>query len=94
MLPAEWVEELNAAVAANDNSKIPQSNLTNNTIIYPNDTNLADVCSGSYKCRIPGDIWDAPQNIFASSFDDGPTDVSCFNFFFCYIFVWVKLTII
>lgn len=34
------------------------------------------VCSGTYKCRIPGDIWDAPDGTFGCGFDDGPLPVS------------------
>ncbi|PPR06961.1 hypothetical protein CVT26_004281 [Gymnopilus dilepis] len=75
-LPAEWVNALNAAVAAGKIPNIPQSsNLPNQNPVYPTgfDPNSAQVCSATEKCVTPGDIWDAPDGVFASSFDDGPT---------------------
>ena len=79
-MPKFWVDKLNAAVAAKKIPDIPPSNAS----IYPPgvDPISAQVCSGTYKCIIPGDIWEGPDGVFASSFDDGPTLVCCFNFFF------------
>ncbi|KAI6145063.1 carbohydrate esterase family 4 protein [Pisolithus tinctorius] len=31
-----------------------------------------DVCSATYRCRIPGDIWDGPDSYLSLNFDDGP----------------------
>ncbi|KAF5320726.1 hypothetical protein D9619_000933 [Psilocybe cf. subviscida] len=76
-LPAEWVNALNAAVSAGKipNNPIP-TNTPNTNPIYPAGTNPngPEVCSATYKCRAPGDIWDAPEGVFASSFDDGPSE--------------------
>ena len=77
LVPKFWVDKLNAAVAAKKIPDIPPSNAS----VYPPgvDPISAEVCSGTYKCIIPGDIWEGPDGVFASSFDDGPTPVSCFN---------------
>lgn len=74
-LPKAWVDALNAAVAAGKIPNIPvSSNKPNTNPVYPQgfDPNSAQVCSSTYKCRNPGDVWDAPVGVFASSFDDGP----------------------
>lgn len=74
-LPAEWVGALNAAVAAGKIPNIPQSSNTPGVNpVYPPGVNPSgpEVCSATYKCRNPADIWDAPTGFFASSFDDGP----------------------
>jgi len=78
-LPQAWVDALNAAVAAGKIPNIPQSsNVPNTNPVYPNglNPNSAQICSGTYKCRIPGDIWDAPNGSLAIAFDDGPTPAS------------------
>ncbi|KAF9485353.1 chitin deacetylase [Pholiota conissans] len=78
-LPAAWVVALNAAVAAGKIPNVPQSsNVPNENPVYPNglNPNGPTVCSATYKCRIPGDIWDSPDGIFASSFDDGPSPLT------------------
>ncbi|KAF8076387.1 hypothetical protein FPV67DRAFT_1471515, partial [Lyophyllum atratum] len=78
-LPPQWVAALNSAVAAGKIPNIPQSSGTPGVNpVYPAGTNPngPEVCSATYKCRIPGDIWDAPDGFFAISFDDGPTPVS------------------
>lgn len=78
-LPPAWVNALNAAVAAGKIPDIPRStNTPGVNPVYPSGVNPngAEVCSATYKCRIPGDVWDAPNGVFASSFDDGPTPVS------------------
>ncbi|KAG6887692.1 hypothetical protein C0995_013434 [Termitomyces sp. Mi166 len=78
-LPRQWVAALDAAVAAGKIPDIPQSTNTPGTNpVYPqgHNPNGPEVCSATYKCRIPGDIWDAPDNYFGVSFDDGPTPAS------------------
>ncbi|KAF9534326.1 hypothetical protein CPB83DRAFT_781801 [Crepidotus variabilis] len=76
MLPREWVAAYNASVASGDIPNIPrsQSLQPNTNPVYPQGVNpmSPEICSATYKCRIPGDIWDAPNGVFASSFDDGP----------------------
>ncbi|RXW25255.1 hypothetical protein EST38_g625 [Candolleomyces aberdarensis] len=74
-LPQAWVAALNAAVAAGDIPDIPQTTNTPQTNpVYPAGVNPVsiEVCSATYKCRNPEDLWDAPDGVFASSFDDGP----------------------
>lgn len=69
---------------------IPNISVSSNTPgtnpVYPVgvNPNSPQVCSATYKCRIPGDIWDSPDGVFASAFDDGPCPVGSFhfNFFF------------
>lgn len=58
---------------------------------YPNglDPNGAQVCSATYKCRNPGDVWDAPDGYFGINFDDGPTEVRLFLYF---LVPWLKPT--
>ncbi|KAG6821277.1 hypothetical protein H0H93_002387 [Arthromyces matolae] len=76
-LPQEWVDALNAAVAAGNIPNIPQSSNTPGVNpVYPQGVNPngPTVCSATYKCQIPGDIWDGPSDYFAISFDDGPTE--------------------
>jgi chitin deacetylase len=83
-MPVAWVNALNAAVAAGKIPNIPMSNNTpGHNPVYPNGLSPTSpqICSGTYGCRISGDIWDAPNGVFASAFDDGPTPVSCFIFF-------------
>lgn len=83
-MPVTWVNALNAAMAAGKIPNIPiSSNTPGNNPVYPDGLSptSTEICSGTYQCRIPGDIWDGPNGIFASAFDDGPTPVSCFNFF-------------
>ncbi|KAF8204977.1 chitin deacetylase [Pholiota molesta] len=78
-LPAEWVAALNAAIAAGKIPDVPQSKNTPGTNpVYPigANPNGPTICSATYKCRIPGDIWDSPDGIFASSFDDGPSPLT------------------
>jgi len=43
--------------------------------VYPagSDPSGPQICSATYKCMIPGDVWNSPDGYFASSFDDGPT---------------------
>lgn len=82
-MPQAWVNALNSAVAAGKIPNTPVSTVVPGSIpVYPNGTDPTNpnVCSGSVKCMIPGDIWNAPDGIYASAFDDGPTQVSCFFF--------------
>ena len=70
-MPQEWVNALNAAVAAGKIPDIPQShNAPDQDPTYPDglDPTSAKVCSGTYQCRIPGDIWDAPEGYLGCSF--------------------------
>ncbi|KAF8897534.1 carbohydrate esterase family 4 protein [Infundibulicybe gibba] len=74
-LPAAWVDALNTAVAAGKIPDIPRSSGTaGNNPVYPAGTNPTspEVCSATYKCRNVDDLWDAPDGVFGSSFDDGP----------------------
>jgi peptidoglycan/xylan/chitin deacetylase (PgdA/CDA1 family) len=69
------VDALNAAVAAGKIPNIPQSSNTPGTNPqYPQGQDAAGstICSSTYKCRAPGDIWDAPQGMIGTGFDDGP----------------------
>src|ERR1700679_1969399 len=69
-MPVAWVDALNAAVAAGKIPKIPMSNNTPGTNpVYPNGLSPTspEICSGTYQCRIPGDIWDSPDGVFASA---------------------------
>ncbi|KAJ7368305.1 carbohydrate esterase family 4 protein [Mycena albidolilacea] len=78
-MPSKWLDALNAAVAAGSIPDIPAStNLPNQNPTYPSgfDPNGAVVCSATYKCRNPGDIWDAPDSHIGISFDDGPQPAS------------------
>ncbi|KAH8828944.1 carbohydrate esterase family 4 protein [Flagelloscypha sp. PMI_526] len=71
-LKPAWKTALDNAVKNGKIPNVPQT--TNGT--YPQGTNPNDqsVCTAVNKvCRVPGDIWDGPDNTFASSFDDGPT---------------------
>jgi peptidoglycan/xylan/chitin deacetylase (PgdA/CDA1 family) len=73
------VNALNAAVQSGLIPDIPQSNgSAGQNPIYPlgYDPTSSNVCSATYGCRIPGDVWDAPDGVFASAFDDGPTQVT------------------
>ncbi|KAJ6495464.1 carbohydrate esterase family 4 protein [Mycena sanguinolenta] len=42
------------------------------------DPTSSDICSGTYQCRVPGDIWDGPDGTVGISFDDGPADILTF----------------
>ncbi|KAJ7068275.1 hypothetical protein C8F01DRAFT_1050292 [Mycena amicta] len=78
-MPTEWRDALNAAVSSGDIPDIPRaSNLPNQNPTYPSglDPNGKVVCSATYKCRNPDDIWDAPDGTIGISFDDGPQPAS------------------
>lgn len=70
-MPPEWTAALNAAVAA---GKIP--NIPNSPYPPGVDPNGPQVCSAAVFCKIPGDIFDGPAGVYASSFDDGPYPAS------------------
>lgn len=78
-MPQAWIDALNIAVQAGKIPNIPVSQQsapgTNPTYgsISPTDPSI---CSGTYGCRIPGQVWDAPNGTIGISFDDGPLAVS------------------
>jgi chitin deacetylase len=80
-MPQAWKDALNAAVAAGLIPNDAPSHLdgqggqpTYATGVDPNSPN--SVCSGTYKCKLPGQIWDSPEGVWGISFDDGPLPVS------------------
>ncbi|KAI0719530.1 hypothetical protein C8T65DRAFT_568947 [Cerioporus squamosus] len=77
-LPQAWTDALNAAVKAGKIPNIPVSTSTGGNPTYPQgfDPNGPTVCSATYKCRNKEDLWDAPDGVFGSSFDDGPLPTS------------------
>ncbi|KAJ3479824.1 hypothetical protein NLI96_g8789 [Meripilus lineatus] len=78
-LPQEWVDALNAAVAAGKIPNIPPTTLVKGNPTYPNnlDPNSDTVCSTTVQCNKNPDVWwDAPPGVFATSFDDGPLPTS------------------
>jgi chitin deacetylase len=78
-MPQAWKDALSAAVQAGKIPNIPPTSDPNNgNPVYPSGYNPSSpqVCSATYKCRITGDIWDAPQGVIGISFDDGPLPVS------------------
>lgn len=63
---------------------------------YPGDVNAnrnnATVCAATDReCRIPDNIWDAPDGIMGIGFDDGPTLVSSRHFPLSLLFLVVIL---
>ena len=80
-MPQAWKDALTAALQAGKIPNIPpssDSNKKNGSPVYPPGYNpySPQVCSGTYKCRIAGDVWDAPPGVIGISFDDGPLRVS------------------
>lgn len=74
-MPQAWKDALNAAVQAGKIPNIPlghQTSSGSNPTYGSLDPNGPEVCSGTYQCRIPGQIWDAPAGTLGLSFDDGP----------------------
>ncbi|KAF8272073.1 hypothetical protein EI94DRAFT_1865105, partial [Lactarius quietus] len=74
-MPQSWKDALNIAVQAGKIPNIPlstQSNPTANPTYGSLSPTDPSVCSGTYGCRIPGQIWDAPNGTIGISFDDGP----------------------
>ena len=85
-MPQAWKDALSAAVQAGKIPNIPPSSVPNNgSPVYPPGFNpySPQVCSGTYKCRITGDVWDAPPGVIGISFDDGPLPVSVFFHLHC-----------
>ncbi|KAL4259230.1 chitin deacetylase [Pleurotus pulmonarius] len=78
-LPQAWTDALRKAI---DDGKIPDvprtSAVPDTDPTYPAGIDPMDpsVCSSTYKCRIPGDTWDAPEGVFGTGFDDTPTQPS------------------
>jgi hypothetical protein len=80
-MPQAWKDALNSAVQAGKIPSVPISSAPNNgTPAYPPgfDPTSDQVCSATYKCKIEGDIWDAPDGVIGVSFDDGPLPVSMY----------------
>lgn len=78
-MPQEWKDALNAAIQAGKIPDLPLSIIgSDGNPYYPGglDPNGDQVCSGTYKCRIDGELWDAPDGHIGISFDDGPLPVS------------------
>lgn len=78
-MPIEWTNALNQAVAAGKIPNTPQATASpSGTPVYPGGTNPTDpsICSGSYGCFGPEDIWNGPDGVLALAFDDGPSEVS------------------
>ncbi|THH19768.1 hypothetical protein EW146_g1440, partial [Bondarzewia mesenterica] len=74
-MPQAWIDALNAAVQAGKIPNIPvgkQTNPSANPTYGTLDPNGNQVCSGTYGCRISGQLWDAPAGDLGLSFDDGP----------------------
>lgn len=74
-MPQAWKDALTAAVQAGKIPNIPPSSVPNNgSPVYPSGYNpySPQVCSGTYKCKIASDVWDAPPGVIGISFDDGP----------------------
>lgn len=91
-MPQAWVDALNNAVTAGKIPDIPMSTSNNSeSPKYPTgyDPYSVNVCSSTYKCVTPGDIWDAPPGVIGLSFDDGPLPVRCV---FAISLVAVRLT--
>lgn len=79
-VPQEWTDALNEAVAAGKIPNIPPSsvNAATSQVTYPNGINPSDpsVCSATFGCFAPTDVWNGPDGVLAIGFDDGPTSVS------------------
>ncbi|KDQ13481.1 carbohydrate esterase family 4 protein [Botryobasidium botryosum FD-172 SS1] len=81
-VPDAWMAAYTTAKAA---GLIPNISLTtvgaDGVPAYPagDDPNSAEICSGTYQCRINGtttEIWDAPDGHVGLGFDDGPLPYS------------------
>ncbi|GJE84012.1 carbohydrate esterase family 4 protein [Phanerochaete sordida] len=77
-LPKEWLDALNAAVAAGKIPDVPVSTQVNggNPTYGSLDPMSDQVCSTTYKCRKNDYIWDAPDGVWGAGFDDGPLPTS------------------
>jgi len=74
-MPQAWIDALNAAVAAGSIPNIPIPTVVNSSPVYPSSANpnSPTICSAYAKCRMPDDIWDAPNGAIGIGFDDGPS---------------------
>jgi chitin deacetylase len=79
-MPQAWQDALNIAVQAGKIPNIapPTQTAPSTSPIYAQGVNPNDpsVCSTTYGCQNPGDIFNAPQGVMAIGFDDGPLPVS------------------
>lgn len=77
-LPKAWVDRYNEKKAAGLIPNIPRSITDPNTraTTYPAGTDMTNVCSWTVQKCDTGDIWLAPDNFVAVTFDDGPTPQS------------------
>ena len=87
-MPKFWKDFIANAIKEGKIPDIPQTHLVNGIPMYPNgfDPTSSEVCSGDVQCKIPGDVWDAPNGEIGIGFDDGPTLVSeifLFSTLFC-----------
>ncbi|KAG8889647.1 hypothetical protein FRB98_003450 [Tulasnella sp. 332] len=73
-VPQAWLEALNQAIAQNLIPDIPVPLSTPGNPLYPNGTDPtgSEICSATWFCRAPEDIWDAPDGYVGTAFDDGP----------------------
>jgi len=75
--PAEWLAALNDAISRNAIPNVPLStNDSSGVPVYPEGVNATspEVCSGTYQCQIPGDVWNGPDSHIGLAFDDGPEE--------------------
>jgi chitin deacetylase len=78
-LPQDWIDALDAAVAAGKIPNIPTSVESANGVTYPSSAvgSSKKTCSWTVsKCNGPDDITDAPDGEWTIAFDDGPTAAS------------------
>jgi chitin deacetylase len=87
-LPSAWFDALDAAVAAGKipniappiQKKLPDGSLSNPIYADGSGGESPDICSQTAGCLGKGVIKDAPDGVFATSFDDGPIAVGLFFF--------------
>ncbi|PWN51716.1 glycoside hydrolase/deacetylase [Violaceomyces palustris] len=73
-LPQIWIDRYNEKKKAGLIPDIPPSNLDpNGGVMYPEGTDMTDVCSWTVQKCDTGDIWLAPDGYVGITFDDGPT---------------------
>lgn len=74
-IPQAWLDKLNATTLPSDN---PVSTNNNGYPTYSNGIAGADprICSFTYQCTTDDDLVNPPANVWAVSFDDGPTPSS------------------
>ncbi|EPQ30263.1 uncharacterized protein PFL1_02379 [Pseudozyma flocculosa PF-1] len=77
-LPKEWIDRYNEKKAAGLIPNIPPSLYSEGTGVtgYPPGTDLKAACSWTLSKCDTGDLWLAPENSVAITFDDGPTPQS------------------